>query len=85
MGHSLAKGASRIVPCKISILFNSLSNDKFLDWSELKAIVNDKIDVFKQKFSFKWVESIAVKDENAGFMHFLFFPQCFEKASFQNR
>ena len=29
-----------------------------------------------------WVENIAAKGENAGYQHFLLFPQCFQKASF---
>ena len=28
------------------------------------------------------VENIVGKEENAGYQHFLFFPQCFQKASF---
>ena len=28
------------------------------------------------------VENIVGKRENAGFQHFLFFPQCFQKSSF---
>ena len=28
------------------------------------------------------VENIVGKGENAGYQHFLLFPQCFEKASF---
>ena len=26
-----------------------------------------------------WVENIVGKGENAGYQHFLFFPQCFQK------
>ena len=29
-----------------------------------------------------WIENIADKGENAGYQHFLLFPQCFQKASF---
>ena len=28
-----------------------------------------------------WVENIAGKGENAGYHHFLLFPQCFQKTS----
>ena len=28
-----------------------------------------------------WVENIVGKGENAGYQHFLLFPQCFQKAS----
>ena len=31
---------------------------------------------------FDRVENIVGKEENAGYQHFLLFPQCFEKASF---
>ena len=31
---------------------------------------------------FNTVENIVGKGENAGYQHFLLFPQCFEKASF---
>ena len=30
-----------------------------------------------------WVENIVGKGENAGYQHFLLFPQCFQKLSFQ--
>ena len=33
---------------------------------------------------FDSVENIAGKGENAGYQHFLLFPQCFERASFQD-
>ena len=33
---------------------------------------------------FDRVETIVGKGENAGYQHFLLFPQCFEKASFQD-
>ena len=32
-------------------------------------------------FVFDKVENIVGKGENAGYQHFLLFPQCFEKAS----
>ena len=31
---------------------------------------------------FDRIENIVGKEENAGYQHFLLFPQCFEKASF---
>ena len=33
-------------------------------------------------FVFDMVENIVGKGENAGYQHFLFFPQCFQKAWF---
>ena len=35
----------------------------------------------KLNFEFERVENIVGKGENAGFQHFLLFPQCFQKAS----
>ena len=58
---------------------NSLPNDKFLDWSKLKAFANNNL---KMKILFGWVENIVGKGENAGYQHFLLFSQCFLKASF---
>ena len=64
-------------------LFNALPNDKFLDWSKLKELADDKINVIeKWKFVLGMVENIVGKGENAGCQHFLLFPQCFQKASF---
>ena len=34
------------------------------------------------KFVLGRVENIVGKGENAGYKHFLLFPQCFQKASF---
>ena len=63
--------------------FNSLPNDKFLDWSKLKVFADDKIEMAeKLKIVLGRVENIVGKGENAGYQHFLLFPQCFQKASF---
>ena len=35
----------------------------------------------KLKFVLERVENIVGKGENAGYQHFLLFPQCFQKAS----
>ena len=62
-------------------VFNSLPNDKILDWSKLKAFADDKINVNeKLKFGMGKEENIVGK-ENAGYQHFLLFPQCFQKPS----
>ena len=53
---------------------------KFLDWFKLKAFADDKINV--TEFVLGTVENIVGKGENAGFQHFLLFPQCFKKASY---
>ena len=64
-------------------MFNSLPHEKILDWSKLKAFADDKIKVTeKLKFVLGRVENTVGKGENAGYQHFLLFPQCFQKASF---
>ena len=61
--------------------FNSLPNDKILHWSKSKAVADDNIKVLKKMiFVFDRVENIVGKGENAGYQHFLLFPQCFQKA-----
>ena len=61
---------------------NSLPNDKIFDWFKLKAFADDKINVNgKFKFGLGRVENIVRKGENAGYQHFLLFPQCFQKPS----
>ena len=46
----------------------------------MKALVDHKTDVTqKLKFVLVQVENNSGKGENAGFMHFLLFPQCFQK------
>ena len=61
----------------------TLPNNKILRETKLKAIATIKIDVNqKLKFVLGRVENIVGKRENAGFQHFLLFPQCFQKVSF---
>ena len=68
---------------KSKVYINTLPNNKFSDWSKLKAFADDKINVTeKLKFVFGQVENIVGKGENAGYQHFLLFPQCFQKSSF---
>ena len=53
------------------------------DWSKLKVFAEDNINVNKKfQFVLGRVENIVGKGENAGYQHFLLFPQCFQKASF---
>ena len=60
---------------------NPLPNDKILVWSKLKAYADDKIIVTeKLKIVLGRIENIVEKGENAGYQHFLLFPQCFQKA-----
>ena len=49
-----------------------------LNWSKLKA--DDKINVNeKLNFGIGRVENIVGKGQNAGYHHFLLFPQCFQR------
>ena len=68
---------------RLHVLIKSLPNGKILDWSKLKAFADDKINVAEKMISLcDRVENIAQKGENAGYHHFLLFPQCFQKLSF---
>ena len=63
--------------------FNSLPNNNILDLSKLKAFADDKIQLTKiMIFVFDRIENIVGKGENAGYPHFLLFPQCFQKARY---
>ena len=57
-------------------MVKSISNNKILD-NEIHVIVNKNL-----KFSLGRMANIVRKKENAGYQHFLLFPQCFLKASF---
>ena len=62
----------------------TLPNDKILDSSHLTGFVDNKINLSQIfKFVFGRVENIVGKGENAVYQHFLFFPQCFQKASYE--
>ena len=66
--------------------FNSLPNDNILDLSKFKAFADDKINVIqKLKFVSRRVENSVGKGENAGYQHFLLFPQCFQNFLSQGR
>ena len=48
---------------------------------QLKTFADDKINVTQMlKFAFGREENIVGKGENAGYQHFLLFPQCCQKA-----
>ena len=58
---------------------NPLTNNKILAESILKAFADDKLDVTQNgRYVFHRVENIVEKEENAGYKHFLLFPQCFQ-------
>ena len=64
-------------------LSKSLPNYKILASTKLKAFADNKFNIAKMLISlFDGVENIVRKGENAGYQHFLLFPQCFQKASF---
>ena len=62
--------------------FNLISlPNKILDLSKLNVFADDKRNVKeKLKFGMGREENIVGKGENAGYQHFLLFPQCFQKA-----
>ena len=63
---------------QVACFFNSLPNDKFLDWFKLKAFADDKIKGReKLKFDLGRVENIV--GENAVYYHFLLFSTMFSK------
>ena len=63
------------------IYINPLPDDKILDLPKLKAFADDKLNVTQNiKGVFHRIENIVGKEENAGYQHFLLFPQFFEKA-----
>ena len=66
----------------IQILFNPLPNGKILDVNKLKAFADDKLNVATMIIILLDREENTVgKGENAGYQHFLLFPQCFPKPS----
>ena len=58
------------------------TNNNILDWSKFKASADDNLNVAKIMTSLHdRIENIVGKGENAGYQHFLLFPQYFQKAS----
>ena len=56
---------------------------QMINSSKLKVFEADKTNsTEKFKLVLGRVENIVGKEENAGYQHFLLFPQCFQKASF---
>ena len=63
------------------LTLNPLPDDKFLGLPKLKAFADDKLNVTQNvKVVFHRIENVVGKEENAGYQHFLLFPQCFQKA-----
>ena len=59
---------------------NLLPKDKFFNWLKLKVFADNKMNE-TENFILGTVENIAGKGENAGYQHFLLFPECFPKGS----
>ena len=73
-------GRGSVMVLILSNTNNPFPQDKILDLSKFKAFAEDKIDVSKKmNFVLGRVENIVGNGENAGYRHFLLFPQCFEK------
>ena len=51
---------------------------------QIMALADNTINVAKKlKYAYGRVENIVGKGGNAGYHHFLLFPQCFQKVLFQ--
>ena len=69
-----------------SICLNSLTNDKILHWSKLKALEDNKINVTQNlKLGLRKMKNILRKGENAGHQHFLLFSKCFQSLLSQDK
>ena len=70
--------------CVQSILLNPLADVKFLNLSETEAFSENNFSVVQvMQFLLANLENIVKKKgENAGYQHFLLFPQCFQKTLF---
>ena len=67
--------------CQDNGLVNPFPNDRVLDMTKLKAYADDNLNVAKMMiYLFNRVENTVGKGENAGYQHFLLFPQCFQKS-----
>ena len=61
--------------------FNSTERQNLWPF-QIESIASDNSNVNqKLKFALGMAENIVRKGENAGYQHFLLFPQCFQKAS----
>ena len=62
---------------------NPLPKDKFLDMTKLKAFADNKLNIARVTISLcDRAENTVGKEENAGYQHFLLFPQCFPSSIF---
>ena len=57
-------------------------NKKLLDLTKFNASAHDKLNITRMMISLlDRIDNTAGKEENAGYQHFLLFPQCFPKPS----
>ena len=62
-------------------MFHSLPYKKFLKSTKFQAFADNKSDVTTRMISvFIRQETVVGKGDNAGYQHFLLFPQCFHNA-----
>ena len=80
MGHKSIRSVGTMHDADV---INSLPNNKFLDMTKLKPFADNKLNAAVMMISlFDRVENTVEKGENAGYQHFLLFPQRFPKAAF---
>ena len=66
-------------------IINYLPNDKILVQSNFKAFADGILNVLQIICASGWVENIVGTGENAGYQHFLLFPQFFPKPFLSDR
>ena len=72
-------GIRAFEPCCSKTGLNSLPTGEIFDMTKLKAFANHKINVARMMIAvLDRVDNIVGKGENAGYQHFLLFPQCLQ-------
>ena len=82
MVHHVLVGSGLSVCMKVKrFQIEHLPDDKILGLPKLEVFADNKLNVTqKVKAVFHRIENTVGKEENAGYQHFLLFPQCFQKA-----
>ena len=72
------------IQSEVVSLSNSLPIENFLDWSKSKESADRKMNVSnKNEICFgKGGKHCGKRKKNAGYQHFLLFPQCFQNTTF---
>ena len=74
------KGLRAQITCAEQYHLNFLSSDKIFYLTKMKGCADEKSKATQNlNFLFKRVERNVEKSENAGYLHFFLFPQCFQK------